>query len=99
MAESLLVKAIEKTVHQRGGWIFKTHGTGAGRRGIPDLVGSYRGRALALEVKQPGRVSTTTRLQRHELDRASKAGAAAQVVTTTHEVGRILDEIDKDVER
>jgi hypothetical protein len=96
--EASVVKSIERVLHRRRAWWFKTHGTGHGRSGIPDLVGAYRGRALALEVKPPGLVGSATRLQRHELDRAARAGAAAHIVTTPAEVDELLDKIDADLQ-
>lgn len=97
MTEAAVVASIERTLKARRAWWFKTHGSGNSRRGIPDLIGCYRGRALALEVKAPGRVSTVSRLQTHELDQARAAGAAAWVVTSADAVTEILDQIDKDV--
>lgn len=94
--EAAIVDAIVKLIHDRGGWIFKTHGTIVGRRGIPDLSGAYRGRALALEVKRPGQ--QPTRLQRHELAKARAAGAVAEVVRSAQEVELLLDRVERERE-
>jgi Holliday junction resolvase len=93
MLESGLTERILRVIHQRGGWAFKTHGSGFTRRGIPDIVGAYKGRAIALEVKQPGR--QPTRIQQHELARAAAAGAAAFVVTSVEQALAILTSIEE----
>lgn len=92
MAEAQLVDGIMRLLKQRGAWAFKTHGTVMGRRGIPDIVGAYRGEPLALEAKQPGNYATP--LQRHELKRAGAAGAWAMVVRGVEDVEKLLSDID-----
>lgn len=92
MSESTIVAAICRELAERGAWWVKTHGAGVGRSGIPDLIAVYRGAALCLEAKQPGRYPT--RLQRHELAGARRAGAHAHVVRSRAEVAEILDTID-----
>lgn len=71
--------------------------TGYGVAGTPDLLGSYRGRALALEVKRPG--GTVTQLQLEQLSLWELAGAAAAVVHSVQEVSDILARIDTEAER
>ncbi len=95
MAEAAIVKTIQKTLTDRGAWHFKTHGGGLTRSGIPDIAASYKGRFLALEVKQPG--NYPTRLQKHELDRAHRAGAIAAVVRSRDDVDHLLNQIDREM--
>src|SRR5690606_8320365 len=72
MTEAAITEAIMKWLRARGAYVIKTYG-GPYRRGLPDLIGVYRGRALALEVKRPG--GRPTPLQEHELGRWAAAGA------------------------
>jgi Holliday junction resolvase len=92
VSERAITDSIRRLLTRRGAWHFKTHGTGMGRVGIPDIIAVYKGRPLALEVKQPGRRPTA--IQNHELQSARRAGAIAAVVYDTDEVRRILDAID-----
>lgn len=85
------VKAIQRVLTRRGAWHFKT--TGVSIAGIPDISAVYRGRALALEVKQPG--NNPTPRQAHQLERALAAGAIAAVVHSAADVTRLLDTIDE----
>ena len=57
--------------------------------GIPDLLCVKDGRAVFLEVKQPGKKPTPLQEQRmHEI--RTIGGAVAEVVTSKHEAERIL---------
>ena len=95
MAEHAITDSIGRLLTRRGAWWFKTHGAGASRAGIPDILAVYRGRPLALEVKQPGR--QPTRLQAHTLARAAAAGAHAACVTNQTVVREMLDSIDHEM--
>lgn len=66
----------------------KTLGS-AYRRGTPDLLGCYRGRALALEIKRPG--GRATALQEAELAAWQAAGAIAGVVCSPEQVRVLLE--------
>ena len=95
MAEHAVTTSIGRLLTARGAWWFKTHGAGASRAGIPDILAVYRGRALALEIKAPGR--TPTRLQAHTLARAAAAGATAACITDKKNLTEILDAIDHEM--
>ena len=73
---------------QPGCYAVKTHGS-IYSAGQPDLLGSYQGRALALEVKRPGR--RPTRLQAAVLKKWRAAGAIAAVVTSVEDVRELLE--------
>jgi hypothetical protein len=47
-----LVKAIKKLILENGGYCFKHYSGGPiGLNGVADLIGVYRGRGVAIEVK------------------------------------------------
>lgn len=96
MAEAAIVTAVLRAARRRGAKLIKTHGSGYGEIGTPDLLGAYRGRALAWEVKQPGRYPTPK--QRHELERWQAAGACAAVVRSAQEAEALLDAIDANID-
>ena len=58
------------------------------KRGTPDIVGSYKGRPFAVEVKRPGRKVTPE--QAGELMLAKLAGVSTGVATTVDEAIRII---------
>lgn len=90
--EGRVLAAVRVELDARGAWHIKTHGSGVGRNGIPDLIGVYRGMGLAWEIKLPN--GHPTRLQAYELGLASRAGADARVITSRDEARAALDAID-----
>lgn len=94
MREGAVLRRICAELERRGAWFFKTHGSAYGRRGIPDVVGAYRGRALAIEVKAPGRPLTP--IQRHELGLAERAGVHAIAADGLPAVHALLDRIEEE---
>lgn len=94
MRESNLSRSILKALHRRGGFWFKVHGHPGQRRGIPDIIGCYKGRFIGLELKVPGRRDRVTELQKQVLEEVSKAGGIGQVVTSKEEALQVLDEVD-----
>jgi len=83
MLEKSIVAAIKKRVMESGGKCYKLHGTAYTVAGAPDLIGCYRGRAFAVEVKQSGRGATV--IQRRELDEWRAQGWVSGVVHSTDE--------------
>ena len=92
--ESSITKSIVASAKSRGWWTFKIAGGPMQTAGIPDLLCVKHGRAVFLEVKQPGKKPTELQKQRiHEI--RTTGGAVAEVVTSRQEAERILDERDQ----
>lgn len=70
------------------GWAEKTHGS-AFSAGEPDIKACVGGRAIFLEVKQPG--LQPTKLQEAKLLRWRIAGAVAEVVSSKEETKAVLE--------
>ena len=87
-SEAALVKRIVTELTLRGACVIKVHGGPNMPRGEPDLIGSLRGAAFAVEVKLPGRQAT--KLQRHRLSAWARAGARAGVAHTVEEAVDIV---------
>jgi hypothetical protein len=84
--ETRLVNRIRAALHDAygsdGKWI-KIHGSSMQERGLPDLLGTLRGRTVALEVKMPG--EELSPLQAYQLELFAAAGATAAVVESVEE--------------
>lgn len=82
-AETRLVNTIRAALVNRygadGKWI-KIHGSAMQERGLPDILGTLRGRTVALEVKVPG--EELTPLQAFQLRQLAAAGAITAVVVS-----------------
>lgn len=94
MSEANLNSNMAATIRKRGGWARKMQAGLAGA-GLPDVIGVYRGVTLFLEGKLPGKENTLTKLQAETLAQAKKAGAVARVITSTDQVKKLLDAIDR----
>jgi len=69
MNESKLTTQIIKALKKHGGFWFKVHGSAYQTTGIPDIIGCYRGRFVAFEVKLPEKLDTLSPRQRLMLQR------------------------------
>jgi len=69
-------------------WYMRTSGGPWGRRGLPDIIGTWKGVFFALEVKRPG--GKATKLQLRELEKIRTAGGRAGVVTNVKEAGYVI---------
>ena len=94
MNEATLSKNMAVDIRTRGGWARKIAG-GPGQTGLPDIIAAYRGHALGLEVKMPGKEYNLTDNQAKTLRDMKAAGTITAVVTTRGQVRRILDRIDR----
>jgi len=89
--ESSIVNGLIKWINKQPGCkAQKTHG-GSLRQGTPDILGSWKGRMLAIEVKRPGS-NNVTPLQQKELEAWSKAGAISGVAHSLKELKDIIKE-------
>lgn len=91
------LRAIQRVLdrYQRAGTLryTKINPGGMMRRGLPDLLGCYRGRCFAIEVKGPdGRVS---KAQQHEFVQWAATGAWAVIAHDAGAVQEVLDMIDE----
>lgn len=71
-------------------WGFKVQGGGSQMRGVPDIVGSYRGLFVGFEVKRPV-VGKLSKLQEHRIEQIKSAGGHAFVVYGVEDVKRAFD--------
>lgn len=95
MNEGDLAKKMAKVIRDRGGFAVKTHGDPRQRRGLPDIIGCYRGRFIGIEVKLPGKENTVTKLQAATLGQIRAGGGIGAMGTTVQGVRRLLDWIDR----
>lgn len=92
--ESRTVKKILDALRKRGGFWNKTHGNPMVTKGLPDIIGCYRARYVAFEVKRDA-LKKPTKLQRYKLEEIARAGGVARTISSVEEALRILDRIDE----
>lgn len=93
-SEADLSKKLIGLIKKRGGWARKAPG-GIHGAGHADVYGVYRGRALIIETKLPGKEKTLTALQAATLESFGNAGAVARMITSVQQLERILNAIDR----
>jgi hypothetical protein len=72
-------------------WQFKVHGSAFQKVGVPDFVGSYKGRFIAIEGKsEKGKLSDK---QVVEIEKIRKAGGAVVVAYSLEQVKGFMEAI------
>ena len=61
--ESFEKQDIRNYLRQRNIWHFMPQGTGFGTNGIPDIIGCYKGRFIAIELKAGKGVASSAQLE------------------------------------
>ncbi len=62
--------------------------------GIPDIIGTYKGVFIALEVKRPNQKYGATLTQQLTIKKINEAGAIARVIESVEGALSIIREID-----
>lgn len=89
--ESAITSEIQKYLRKLPGWWgFKVQGGGAQMKGVPDIVGCYRGLFVCFEVKRPV-VGKLSELQKHRIEQIRTAGGHAFVVYGLEDVKQALE--------
>jgi len=96
MNESTLTRQILAALRDRGGWWFKTHGSAYQMAGVPDIIGCYKGRFIAFEVKIPGGEFKLSKRQRFILSRIDYNGGYSNVVSSKRGALEALDALDSE---
>ncbi len=86
------VKAAVKTLlDKRGVWYCMPIGTGFGSSGVPDFVCCWNGKFIGIETKAPGRLKSTTELQRIQQARIQAAGGISIVIDDVSTLEGVLN--------
>lgn len=84
--EANIVAAIVRVAKAAGWWVMKVHGGPYQMSGVPDLLCVKDGRAVWLEVKQPGKQPTD--LQRRRMNEIERVGGSPCHVVTSKKQAR-----------
>jgi Holliday junction resolvase len=92
--ETKVVKAILEFLNSRGGFWMKIHGSPFQVAGIPDIIGCYRGRFIAFEVKRSAE-ERPTKLQVYQMKKITQAGGVARVIFTVDQAEALINRINE----
>lgn len=91
MREKLIENQIKKYLKEKKIWYFKVWGGGYQTAGIPDIIACYKGRFIAIEVKNEK--GKTTALQELNLELIKINGGIPIVARTVNEVKEVIENI------
>ncbi len=92
--ETKLVGHIMDRLEAEGGWWMKVHGSIFQIAGVPDIIGCWKGRFIAIEAKMPG--NGPSLIQTEVIKLLLKAGARAGVAYSVEESLCIRDGYDNE---
>lgn len=92
MKESVLVTHIIKTLKKRGAYCEKIWGGGFQKAGIPDILASYKGYFIGIEVKVGNNKPSPLQVKKIEL--INQSGGIGIVVWDLKAVVDLLDALD-----
>jgi len=81
--ETILVGHMMDRLEAEGGWWMKIHGSIFQWAGVPDIIGCWKGRFVAIEAKMPSKVASEVQI--HVMGLLSKAGARVGVAYSVEE--------------
>lgn len=94
MRETDIQRAIVKELEKQGAYVARV--VKAGKSGTPDLICSYRGHFMGLEIKTAkGRPSE---LQLYHLEKIRKAGGTGEILRSVDELRKLLTRLGPTVE-
>jgi hypothetical protein len=94
--ETRLQRKIQDFLRDKYGsdlFLFKVWGSEFQLAGLPDLLGCYKGRFVALEVKTPETRTKLSERQKYVMRLISAAGGTVGVVTSTDDADVIIRSI------
>lgn len=93
MTERELTTEIINRIYQESNTSFavKYHGNPTTKRGMPDLIGAWRGKSFAVEIKLPGKQDTVTLAQKAWLHVFRRGGYVVGIVTSFDEFKNLFD--------
>ena len=86
-------KKIVKMLETRGAYIVKV--ITASKKGVPDIIGCYKGHFIAIEVKTPTTMNNVSPLQQYNLREINDRGGYAIVAWNVKDVEQMLGVIDE----
>lgn len=94
MDEGQLTRKIKEHLISRGAYAEIIWGGGFQASGIPDILASYKGRFLGLEVKLD--YNKPSKIQEVKIELINRSGGIASVVRSVDEAEEILRRVDED---
>lgn len=88
MREKQIENIIKKYLASKGVWYIKHHANKFTKVGVPDVLGCWQGKFVAIEVKTP--VGVLSELQKYNLKAISDAGGISIVARCLEDVEEVI---------
>lgn len=89
LTEAQIVKKMVVALRKADCECSKIHGDPYQERGVPDILGCYKGKMFVIEAKRPGKERNLSQYQRLKLKKYKKAGAKTGIATTVEQALKI----------
>lgn len=90
MREKQIENAIKKYLASKGVWYIKHHANKFTKVGVPDILGCWKGKFIAIEVKTP--VGVLSELQKYNLEAIRNAGGISFVARSLQDVQEVIND-------
>lgn len=91
MREKTIENKIKKYLRDKGAYCVKYHGNQFSQVGVADLLVCYKGRFLAIEIKNE--TGKTSPLQDVNIEQVKRAGGISFVARSVEDVSKVIDNI------
>lgn len=91
MREKNIENQIKKYLKSKGAYYVKYFGNSFSQVGVPDLLVCYKGRFIAIEVKNEK--GKTSPLQDYNIKAIKQAGGISLVARSVEDVSKVIDNI------
>lgn len=88
--ETLFQNKVLRFLEEQGGYWHKVHVSSFSSAGIPDIIGCYKGRFVALELKRPDGKGRVSELQKYHIEKINEAGGYAAVISSIEELKELF---------
>lgn len=93
MKESTFQKKVLKYLREEvGGYWIKIHASSYQGTGEPDIVGCYKGKFYAFELKRPDGKGKATELQKYKIKQINEAGGTGRIVDSLDQIIEVFEE-------
>lgn len=94
MSEGRLQKQIKEYLSERGAYVETIFGGGYQSAGVPDILASYKGRFLAVEVKSPNGKGVASDIQILKIREIRQSGGVGLFADSMEDVEKVLEQMD-----
>jgi hypothetical protein len=90
--EGRVKTAVKRWLVDQGIWYFMPAANGYGTTGVPDFICCWGGRFLAIETKAPGKLRSTTAMQRAQIEGIQQARGIAVVIDDVSQLQQLFED-------